>query len=134
MLAITCMWFGYRVERARKRERAIDAIFFNGGRTTYKNGSRIWLGKPAHFWLDLTGIPVSIAFSLGDRPSPDVGLQLSKVYELERLDISGWSETEAGYIQSLENGCEVIVKMPAEGRELLQRKLPHCKVVQIYGQ
>lgn len=133
-LTIACLWLGWKVERARKRERAIDAIFFNGGRTTYKGGPRIFLGSPAHFWLDLQGVPVFIDFSPGDHPSSEVGLQLSKVYEIERLDIAGWSETELGYVQSVDDGCEVVVNVSPEGHERLQRKLPHCKVVQRYGQ
>jgi hypothetical protein len=65
VLTIGCLWLGWKVEKARKRGRAIDAIVAAGGRIGYEDRHLMHLPPytiPAnHFWLDRRNIPVSIS-------------------------------------------------------------------------
>jgi hypothetical protein len=64
-LTIGCAWLGWKVERARKRGEAIDAIVGQGGLVIYKHGA-IFNGdeslheKEQRLWLDMAGEPVNV--------------------------------------------------------------------------
>jgi len=63
-LTVACVWLGWKVERARSRGRAIDAIVAGGGTIDYGENSEIslhrYLSHEDHFWHDLRRIPVRL--------------------------------------------------------------------------
>ena len=66
LLTIACVWLGWKVERARKRGEAIDAVVEQGGMVIYREHGAIFNGdeslqeKEQRFWLDMAGEPVNV--------------------------------------------------------------------------
>ena len=132
-MTASCLWFGWKVERARNRGRAIDAIVSEGGYVYYEGGSRFLMPGAAHFWLDLENVPVSIEFSMDVPPGPKTGSYLSCVDGIVALDLRELPDIylQRMGIESIDNGCQVIVNefVAPKEREWLGRKLPNCKIV-----
>lgn len=132
-LTVGCLGLGWKVEQARQRERAIDAIVSDGHFVGYENGRgpsflqgvRSPVGN--HFWLDLKTTPVSIALLRDAAPSPQIGSYLSRVTGLSILDATQWSDDDMRHIESLADGCLVVVCTSASHRYLRSR-LPNCQV------
>lgn len=64
VLTIGCLWLGWKVERAHKRGRAIDAIVAAGGRVYYfDNANQTTIRvtpQLGHVWADLKESPIGI--------------------------------------------------------------------------
>lgn len=88
VLTLGCLWQGWKVERARKRGEAIDAIVDQGGLVIYQgglifNGDESPEEKKQRFWLDLAGNPVNVY--VWDRLSDSHRVYLPRIYGIGLL-------------------------------------------------
>lgn len=129
VLTVGCLWLGWRVERARQRGLAIDAV----ARETlvqYQGGSDFLMPGADHFWRDWDCVPVSIIGMREEPPSADIGKHLSRIRGLASLDLRDWFDADLRFIESLDDGCHLSVSdftSPMEV-ERLQRSLPRCQI------
>ena len=136
LLTIGCLLLGWRVEQARRRGQAIDAIVKAGGFVGYGDtGDSPFLSRDKaidHFWLDPKGAPVKIAIMTPLNAS--LGPQLSLVDHIGNLEIAtALTEKEMRYLEGIQCKCEIrfynTYGIPQTVFEELQRKLPNAKVV-----
>ena len=131
LVALTgaCLWLGWKVESARQRGRAIDAVM-GEALVQYKGNPDFIVPGTDHFWLDWNSTPVSIIGFREVPPSADIGKQLARIRGLAALDLRDWFDIDLGLIESLDDGCNLVVSdfaAPAD-LERLQRKLPRCQI------
>ena len=107
MLTIGCLWLGWRVERAHKRARAIDAIVRAGGDVVYDGYLRI--GEEVginHFYLDLKGVPVDVG--VREPLNASVGMHLSRIDAIRSLHIESYvSDTEVQHLDHVDDVREI---------------------------
>ena len=129
VLTAACLYLGWRVERTRQRQAAIDAISRHA-LVQYRGSSQSVSEGTDHFWLDWQTVPVSVIGLRESPPSKDVGKHLSHIPGLADLDLREWFDTDLRLIESLDDGCAVLISEMADGeaRERLRRKLPRCHV------
>jgi hypothetical protein len=85
VLTIGCVWLGWRVDRAHKRGRAIDAVNEAGGYVYYYEDlikSHRCMPRKSDFAADIIGKPVEIS---GVQINGAIVAQLKKIRELKQL-------------------------------------------------
>jgi hypothetical protein len=145
LVAVTVMSIGicWPLERARRRGRAIDALY-KIGNVIYQIESHddeadddddLELGLGDHFWLDLKRVPVDVvAYEFSARIASQI-VEARPVHVL-RIYYSGEQQSLTP-LRVLNEGCEVILIINAElSQDDLQRAkqaLPGKNVKIVYG-
>lgn len=137
VLTIGCLWLGWKVEMARKRGRAIDAIVEAGGVGGYgDSGDAPFLSRGRsvedHFWLDLKGVPVVLA--INTHLNATLAYHLSRVYAIKELDILiPPTDQEVRHLEGVQGKCKIRFYNTNErshaALEELQRRLPDAIIV-----
>lgn len=128
-LTVGCLWLGWRVELARRRERSIDAVA-REALVKCRDSAEFLVPGADHFWLDWDCVPVSIIGMREEPPRLNIGKHLSRIRGLASLDLRDWFDADLRLIECLDDGCHVSVSdftSPMEA-ERLQRSLPRCLV------
>ena len=86
LLTVGCVLLGWRVERAHRRGRAIDAIVEAGGEVRFGRICPPPNYSSDHFWFDFRGVPVQIY--LREPVDADLGRTLSQINDIFILEIS----------------------------------------------
>jgi hypothetical protein len=133
VMTVGCIWLGWRVDRAQKRGRAIDAIMKAGGSGYYRAPEKpvfLSTGPENHFWFDLTSTQVDIFL---DMPlNAAIGSQLSRIYGINHLNISASKTTEADLRHLEQTDARTIfiwdADISTEARERLRRTSPNIRI------
>ena len=102
VLTIGCLWLGWKVEKARRRGRAIDAVMAAGGRAFYRNSTAIQT-RDNHFWLDLVGDRLAIFLRRPLTLNKTLGSHLSDIYGIDRLHVDVNSDSDLRYLKGLQH-------------------------------
>lgn len=130
-LTVSCVWLATKVEKARKRGRAINAVLQSGGdHLSYAFvGGRLAPSGGA-FLLDLKSAPIDIRLT---RPlNAAVGAALADIYNIDTLSV--WAETTDAELPFLERADARTIILPAserispEAQDRLRRKLPNTTI------
>lgn len=113
VLTAACLYLGWRVEQTRQRQAAFDAIAAEA-LVRYEGRSEFVTQGADHFWLDWRMVPASVIGLRELPPSGGIGKHLSHVRGLAALDLREWFDTDLRLIESLDDGCEVIVSDTAD--------------------
>ena len=136
VMTIGCLWLGWKVEKARRRGRAIDALIVAGAKVlcdaSPDSGQNEWKSltpEPPgnHFWLDWEDAPVSIHL-----PMPldaIIGSTLSSIHGTRGIEIG--AETTDSQLQYLESTDARLIFIPQAphvteaSKEELRRRFPN---------
>ena len=138
MLTIGCVWPGWKVERARKRGRAIDALVVAGADVLFVetgdglNDKLLKSLKSArsgnHFWLDWEGVRVSIHLPMPLNAA--ICSELSSIHGTLGIEIEAeTTDSQLQYLESTDARMLFITHAPSvtdEAKEELQRRLPNA--------
>ena len=135
VLTIGCVWLGWKVEKARKRGRAIDAIVAMGATAYYVSPAdstiAINTDHASHWWADLKLTPVNIELDhLGVSKAAYALVVDAK--PIRRLDIFHHIQDlqVLEQLNGLNDGCDIVIHFVISDKngENVQRLLPRANV------
>lgn len=134
MLTIGCLWLGWKVEKARRRGRAINAVIEAGGEVFYLGSTQERIqSQDEHFTMDLAGRPVAVFFH---KPLDNtLGRHLSDISGIVNLQVSVESDNDLQYLKGLNDVDSVVChdegSLTREGLTNLQNKLPNTTITTV---
>ena len=129
-----CLWLGWKVEGARKRGQAIDALVLSGRPVKYLDAPYEELNPSPHvdhFQADLASARVWLFL---DEPiDGTTAAQMAAIPGVGRVDVIGkHAEAELRYLEAVTDGCHIrfhdFTGLPIAALERLQRKLPNSAI------
>lgn len=114
LLALTlgCLCFGWFIERARRRERAIDAIVEAGGVVFYGEESEAKFRQmkyEGHFWRDVGRIPVRLHLDETLLLDASLGASIREAAPVARADIRyPVDDDDLPQFSQFNEGCDVV--------------------------
>ncbi|HWB11055.1 MAG TPA: hypothetical protein VG826_17635 [Pirellulales bacterium] len=136
VLTASCVWLGWRAERARKRERAINALVDAGGGVSYADRGMFlspYTDRHDHFWLDM--LEASVMIQICGPLDAAKGFHLSQISNLSYLEIEGpLTDADLRHLESLQGSGTVLIydaEVTEAGVRQLQQKRPAFDVTWI---
>jgi hypothetical protein len=133
VLTIGCLWLGWKVEKARRRGRAIDAVIAAGGKAIYGGSTQEAIHRQDHFWSDLASRRVGIFFH--EPLDRTLGTYLSDINGIIILHVSVESDNDLQYLEGLNDVDSVVChdegRLTREGLMKLHNKLPNTTITTV---
>jgi hypothetical protein len=134
VMTVGCVWLGWKVERARRRGRAIDAIVAAGRPVLYMDAPDDHIHPSRsidHFWPDLRGSRVRIFLAVPLNST--LASQISQIDGVGRIDlIDEHTDDELQYLDGVKDGCHIsihdIKNLSMARLKRLQRRFPHSTI------
>ena len=140
LVSIGMSWLGVKMDQARKRREAVEAIERAGGGVTYDYQSGNRSAEPPvpkwaratfgdDFFFDVIAVWANEA-DFGD----DEAVYLKRLTNLSILDLSGTQVTDAGleHLKGLTNLWQLYLsgtQVTTKGVESLRQALPNCTII-----
>ena len=136
---VFALCFGWTLERARQRERAIDVILAMGAEVLYERGEPFLDDRfyddtrAAHLWPDLRRFPVEITLPEDVELDAVIGRYVEQAVPVQKLVIGHAIQDNAlRYVKGLNQGCIVMFLdsqyLSAEALAELERRLPEVVI------
>jgi|SRR5215469_166451 len=133
VVTLACLVFGWKVERARERGRAVGALHKDGAVVSY-DGRKYLPDGLELFWWDFKGVPLRLA--LPDAPTAEVASHVSKAYPVKELMIHGQlrhiEDSDLGPIGQIANVARMKIQGPKLSKaavKSLRETLPGTEIV-----
>jgi hypothetical protein len=130
VLTIGCVWLGWKVERARESERAIDAVRKAGCRVYYDKTGAMPPGN--RLLANLLGERVTIFLGKPRRLDKTLALHLSHINSISRLNVYVATDSDLQHLEGLTNAgnitCHCEKNVTRDGLLKLQGTVPNTDI------
>jgi hypothetical protein len=138
-ITVACLWLGWKVERARTRGSAIDAILAVGGKVFYDLGEAgSGIGGPPieiqadHFWPDARSFPIEIVLPEELDVDGALARYLEQAGPVQTVAICHPIHDDALWaLRRLNDGCAILLNpqhLSAEAIAELRRTRPQLTI------